>query len=270
MGINDIIIPNAQFSLHQDNHQNLLKSVEIGNTPQYLYKYLSIDRFMQFLSNGKLLFSRYDMLNDPFECTANVRIQYSYEEWLDFLLGADTDLTLAQSEAKKLSADIEYARFVTGHALTTSLNKDGFLCLTKKFDNLLMWAHYTDSHKGVCLEFDITKDLDTFYIPFAVEYTNEYPCYDYIYDNGGAIRSILHKSPDWAYEEEYRIVKPGGYGLCKVRPESLTSVIFGCQFDKTLFPQIRQSVQDAGFHPQYKMMQRSNKEYKLHVQEYRF
>lgn len=261
-------IPDAVFSLHPDNYDNLLKAVKIGNTPRFLYKYMSIDRFKQFLSNGKLFFSRYDMLNDPFECISNIRINYSFSEWMDFLYKDNIDIASVQSESLKLSTDMDYARYVIGNALTTSLSKDGFLCLTHNYDNLLMWAHYADSHTGVCLEFDITMDLDTFYTPFPVKYTQDCPYYDYIYDNGGAVRSILHKSLDWSYEEEYRIIKPGGFGLRKVASDSLTSVFFGCQFDKDLFLEIDSLVKSAGFKPQYRIMRKSTKEYKLHANEW--
>lgn len=263
-----VIIPDANFSLHPENYDKLLNAVEIGNTPRFLYKYMSINRFKQFLSNGKLLFSRYDMLNDPFECISNVRINYSYNEWMDFLYNANIDIKSAQSESLKLSRDMDYARYVIYNALTTSLSKDGFLCLTHNYDNLLMWAHYADSHTGVCLEFDITMDLDTFYSPLPVKYTQDYPYYDYIYDKGGAVRAILHKSLDWSYEEEYRIIKPGGFGLRKITSDSLTSVIFGCQFDKELFPEISSLVKSASFKPQYKIMRKSTKEYKLLANEW--
>ncbi|TOQ62498.1 hypothetical protein CGG93_22215, partial [Vibrio parahaemolyticus] len=32
-----------------------------------------------------------------------------------------------------------------------------FFCLADKPDNNLMWSHYANSHKGFCLEWDVTK-----------------------------------------------------------------------------------------------------------------
>lgn len=31
-------------------------------------------------------------------------------------------------------------------------------CLSECYDETTMWAHYSDSHKGICIEFDIPKD----------------------------------------------------------------------------------------------------------------
>ena len=34
------------------------------------------------------------------------------------------------------------------------------LCLSDKFDNILMWSHYSNSHKGICLKFNKFKISD--------------------------------------------------------------------------------------------------------------
>lgn len=35
----------------------------------------------------------------------------------------------------------------------------GFLCFTENMNNPVQWAHYADSHKGLCLEFEIPSNL---------------------------------------------------------------------------------------------------------------
>jgi hypothetical protein len=30
----------------------------------------------------------------------------------------------------------------------------GIYCVSTNYDDVLMWSHYADSHKGICLEFD--------------------------------------------------------------------------------------------------------------------
>lgn len=34
----------------------------------------------------------------------------------------------------------------------------GFISFSSRFDNPLMWAHYADAHKGICLQFDFPVD----------------------------------------------------------------------------------------------------------------
>ena len=44
--------------------------------------------------------------------------------------------------------------------------RKGIACFLSNCDNLLMWAHYADSHKGVCLKFNILED--TIYVVSAL------------------------------------------------------------------------------------------------------
>lgn len=32
-------------------------------------------------------------------------------------------------------------------------------CMTETYDNILMWSHYANSHKGICIEYDVKKLL---------------------------------------------------------------------------------------------------------------
>jgi hypothetical protein len=36
--------------------------------------------------------------------------------------------------------------------------KTGLLCFCKHWHNPLMWAHYADRHRGICLGFEIAED----------------------------------------------------------------------------------------------------------------
>jgi len=84
------------------------------------------------------------------------------------------------------------------------------LCLTKELNSVVMWAHYTDNHSGVCLKFDTMKDKQFFTFHIKVNYVREYPRFNYIkeYDKHNTINYIYGtKHLSWKYEKEYRIVK---------------------------------------------------------------
>ena len=95
-------------------------------------------------------------------------------------------------------------------------------CFSKRWNSILMWSHYADCHKGVCIEFERPKEgfLD-------VEYSKRRKSFDLEY----AIRTILghelakqeidshdlkivnkllapyfNKYIDWQYEDEVRCV----------------------------------------------------------------
>lgn len=86
----------------------------------------------------------------------------------------------------------------------------GVLCLTEKNDNLLMWSHYADSHKGFCVKFDTSDAFfdsrrgakDEFYHLRKVKYLPERP--NKTLGNMSGIDLLLHKSDVWAYEDEWR------------------------------------------------------------------
>lgn len=86
-------------------------------------------------------------------------------------------------------------------------------CFSDKSDNILMWSHYTDNHKGFCVEYDISnRDLqndDFINMLHPVVYTKDFLNIDYSqiqlkYVIGFCL--VLQKYIDWQYENEYRLI----------------------------------------------------------------
>ncbi len=78
----------------------------------------------------------------------------------------------------------------------------GFLCFSKNWENPVLWSHYGDKHKGICMEFDIP---DKFLL--KVEYKQELAIVegnDSDWRNKFA-QATITKYEHWSYEEEYRI-----------------------------------------------------------------
>ena len=74
-------------------------------------------------------------------------------------------------------------------------------CLSEACNSPLMWAHYTRSHTGVCLEFDAR--VPPFSAAAKVKYRTTYPAFDMI---DLTPEALITKSHVWAYEAEWRIV----------------------------------------------------------------
>lgn len=80
------------------------------------------------------------------------------------------------------------------------------LCsFTSSPDNILLWSHYADSHKGLCIEFDAGM------LPIAsamkVHYQDEYPSVDYPMPNDArGFAAVLTKARAWEYEDEFRLL----------------------------------------------------------------
>ena len=103
-------------------------------------------------------------------------------------------------------------------------------CFSKRPDSTLMWAHYADNFKGVCIEWEMTRLANNDYI-FDVVYSKKKPHidllkfvkiylgYEFVGDkfdeNITEIKDqlkklIITKGTDWAYEKEIRLVAEKG------------------------------------------------------------
>ena len=102
-------------------------------------------------------------------------------------------------------------------------------------DNMLMWSHYADYHRGICVEYsqNIAHLLAKYnnLLCFQKVVYGEYPT---IPDNpsGYELEPILHKASCWEYENEYRCVCPksGSLNLGNSVSESINAIYFGTQF----------------------------------------
>ena len=97
--------------------------------------------------------------------------------------------------------------------LKNSLESLRICCLSRRGDSIqlnpLMWAHYADKHKGICIEYEITKDMLDAYNDnnqvlriCDVRYRKHKVMNDFItLDN-----ALLAKGAPWQYEKETRLL----------------------------------------------------------------
>lgn len=156
-------------------------------------------------------------------------------------------------------------------ALTNKSAKDskaslGVTCFSKLENNLLMWTHYSDSHQGVCLKFDILADTDFFMTPIHVLYEREYPKFNYIRNREGLGKFLLEiKSIDWEYEKEIRIMKQGA-NLYEFKKDSLIEIIFGVRTTIDDRKKIIQKVNSNSFNKvNFKKCNISNTKFELEI-----
>ena len=198
----------------------------LGDVPRFLYKYRCVKSALQFLSNQCIYFSNFTEFNDPFESSANFITDYTPQQFYDFYISNGFSPTIAAEVKRQIANGTIEGKTVLKEATDMALHSIGYYCMTNIPDNLLMWAHYADSHRGVCLKFDILEDLDSFLVPMPVEYNSEYLIFDLL--NSNITDLLRRKSKDWTYENEYRIVKTNFHGLKKVKHAALKEIVFGC------------------------------------------
>jgi len=126
--------------------------------------------------------------------------------------------------------------------LTETIHKRRIYCLTPDPSSTLMWSHYTENHRGICLEFGVDNLL--FQLALEVLYPDIYPTWsvdDIEDEQQRSIEMILTKAKPWEYEREFRIISPYNNELnvphrvvdgCLALPYgALKSVIAGCDAD---------------------------------------
>ena len=203
------------------------KRILLGDVPRFLYKYRDVSSAIQFLKDQSIYFSNFKEFNDPFESSANYIVDFTPQQYYDFFISTGFNIISAKEVARQIASGKIDGKDVLRNATEEALSSIGYFCMTARPDNLLMWAHYADCHRGVCLKFDILEDLDSFLVPVPIEYNSEYIDFDTL--NSNIVELIRRKSCDWAYEQEYRIIKPDMHGLMKVNRRALKEIIFGCR-----------------------------------------
>lgn len=205
--------------------EKMIKDEQLHRT---LYTYMPVDlldeRVRPVFEECKLWFSSPAYFNDPFDCKIYPKVP-SDEELAKYLaLNAENatpqDYNVILDGIRRSPGDIHK------RAIDDIMNKSGVKCFTPNNANILMWSHYTNSHKGICLEFDTLVDPEFFVYPINVVYSESYPELDFT--NKLFTTEVLRtKSKVWEYEDEVRIYKRES-GYHNFNPNSLKSVIFGC------------------------------------------
>jgi hypothetical protein len=136
-----------------------------------------------------------------------------------------------------------------------------------------MWAHYADSHRGICLEFS-TRNA-TFSTALQVSYSKDYPILDVT--SSDDLLPLIGKSASWAYEEEYRLVSQeqatatphdtiiSNKGSVQIPADALTSIIIGCLATDATVGDIKKIVDASGKPIQLKRADRAPDQYRLNI-----
>lgn len=136
-----------------------------------VYKFLTAEFGLKSLSEKRLKISTLEDLNDPFE-----------------LLPYDlSDRT---------------------HRMAVRMTRDyfsrtwGMLCFSSNWRDPVLWAHYADKHKGICIGFDIPDEMN---ITKRVNYVSERLPFPESLSIEHSDALLYTKYSSWAYEEEVRV-----------------------------------------------------------------
>lgn len=84
------------------------------------------------------------------------------------------------------------------------------ICFSETHKSNLMWSHYTDSHKGYCIEYDCSKyPINTQETLYKIKYEKNKPdITKQIEDEDmeAFASALMTKAIDWEYEKEWRLI----------------------------------------------------------------
>lgn len=194
---------------------------------------------------------------------------YTKEDWIAYYQRLGTTYEKAKIIADVIMSDPQKACKTVSDAIEKQMNNTGILCLTPHNDNLLMWAHYADSHKGVCIEYDLQTDINAFCFPKKVEYSDDYMRFNYVKNHEHVTDCIFHKSSAWSYEDEYRIVRLGQVReAVEINSLAIKSICFGCKCPLPDINEIKTIIKEKGWtHIQLKQACVDDSAFKLHFQD---
>jgi Protein of unknown function (DUF2971) len=208
---------------------------------RFRYKFCSLDDkrvnyLRDILVRSRLWLSSPDDFNDPFDMSAKMLFDGTIKEKRQRINENLKRNGFNWNQRKKLIPEIlrkgteEHDRIVQrGHVATVT--STGVCCFAGDPLNILMWSHYTTNHRGLCLQFDVAKDPNTFLRAVTMKYSEEYPLIRYVTGfPEGLLVALERKHIGWQYEKETRIVMPEhAHQYLSFRPDALVGIIIGCR-----------------------------------------
>ena len=211
-----------------------------------LYKYCSVASAEKIFRNGTVLLNSAASFNDPFELTCKIAwpeneaalrqyINKHASEWPGIVdKNSLYHGILAEKRQCSNNAEIQLEKFIKHDA--------GISCFSEIRDSILMWGHYADKHKGVCIGFsflpfcvalaDNRLENGEMCNPLQVKYRENYPIFEPF--RTSIMREVISvKASCWSYEQEWRIFALNSVGKSQEIPKDVFAVVvFGDQSSK--------------------------------------
>lgn len=243
-----------------DGFPRFLAYGELMTTPKKLYKYCPINVWsLRAISEAEVHHSSPALFNDPLDCnpTLEVDVSNSHLEmllrsmmaWYNSPEAIDKEIrnirymanAPTMEDEEQLSSEEELKWGLSSRIsriLKREFGEKGVLSLSESWAQPLMWSHYADEHKGICIEYDVSKwpvmNLKpvNYNSPRAVR---AHDLYRWKVEGDETARQRVYdtyfysKAPDWHYEKEWRDVHDKA-GVNTLSFE-ITAIYFGMRMD---------------------------------------
>lgn len=223
------------------------------------------------LLNNVWFFNSPDNFNDPFDTLANIKTDCKPETIMEYMVSGymmseniprqvAEQKALEKLKTSKLFSDIPTLKRSAEEVILEYRKRTGVCCFTSnKPDTLLMWSHYADKHRGICLEFEITTGKVEYQIPnsifkiiiagvFKMKYQKKLPIFNF-FEFEGAFELLTTKHRRWIYEQEYRLISLNYTGPVGYLPEHLVGVYAGCNIGDNEFIDLQTTIKNLKSSP---------------------
>jgi len=226
--------------------------------PRILYKYRPVNKYsLEIFSENELYFGDpVKDFNDPFDCQSPFDFSGDRNDFIREAkrvhdkFGLPINVDIIEEKANTFvelrnKGDEAYKKLINELADDViTIKKDqlgkqriGILSMSERNDDILMFYHYADNHRGLCIGFDIDNDLDFFVseankvILLNVNYKRLFkpPNYFRSSDEEKFRWKLFTKARQWEYECEWRAANYNGSGIYKFHESCLSEIIFGCR-----------------------------------------
>lgn len=250
-----------------------------------LYKYIGKSKYyIDEIENKHLYLSKPSNFNDPFDCAVSFtkdnigsiigenHMHYLYckkilsKEQLNTIGSNLKDKSYSSlseylheivkqlsNNKCKVTFDQLLNKYCEAHNIGKILFHDSntkVVCFSETNTSIPMWAYYANSHKGVCLEYDLSLlNSKNFY---EQNLLNAFHKVDYVdksdFADLQATNTYIRKSNQWLHEKEWRII-------CETQEEylpisCLSAIYVGCKadsFDRKLIVKLAEEINTPVF-----------------------
>lgn len=228
-------------------------------TPSRLYKYRSLcgkagEHTRDLVTRCEIYLSRQSEFNDPFDC--DLHVNATADPVRRAARVRDLNPNASAEEIARLVADAssphrerEMEETVRSEMREVTA-KCGIFCLCERPDDIRMWSHYADGHRGICLEFAPQGNQLFGCDLLQVRYARRYPILS-LYDDCDlewTKRYLTTKARAWKHEREWRILYHTP-GIQQYPADELSGVILGARMSPDRREEVLRWLSEAPVHP---------------------
>jgi hypothetical protein len=234
-----------------------------------IYKYFPVQRITYF-QDELLRITQPGDLNDPYECLPVPPSIDDVIKSMNRIIEAQIVSYKGKKKeiyrkelVKEFQKEINNIRKNTSDNLTAQYmskginglnNYLGIISFSQRWNSSLMWAHYTNSHKGFCIGFNAKHH---FFQDYLLQYEESRIFHPVHYSNDRIkvpvgeneeidVKLLLTKSTDWEYENEVRLIvplretekkissNPFNIHLVKIPHDLIEEIIIGASTDEKI------------------------------------